>query len=1052
MARTHPQNKTGSALLVTLLVMGLMTLLVLAFSTHVRLELRNISNHQDHHLAKANARLGLELALAQLQELAGADNRVTARAEILGQTNENGSHYWAGVWDSFTGNLEGWLVTSGNPDQNPTDQGLRFVGSETTGLSPNQHIFAPVRIIDGGGFGWYTSDEGVKVSLSSFDRFNQINLPNYDGRAENTFMNSTDRWRIDRARKMAPALMDVTDQTNGDSFFTHRGRFDEEIRNRQDTQNRLLRSTFLNDFLIFGPVTEGNSSEAEGNSTDLPQAFFDEFPHELTVANAFTLSNTLDGGLKQDLTHLRRMNSPSQTQLDQSFSLPQWNYLTPIIYEFVNFDKRINFSHDAPPPIIQPWVPENYMNLPISFHTAPLATEIIWSAGLGIRSGPGSGFISRNIFLYFNVIIEMLNPLTMDLNLANGSGGNPGSPADLHVRISNFPPITIRNLTSGDSTTIDLSSLVISAPSNSFNKHDPGYIRPNYSPTNSFTSETGGSGVFAIKIGEFPKTPSTWDEFEVVFGISDLIIEISEANTNSLPPANRNHWAFFLTNDPMPDGVPVFPQDEDPSLGPVKIQEIFLRNWGGFTIEYEATNNNNRFVHGGSAMNRTRLNSGIVTFGIHGKFDDEWLDEGSSSGIQNLENLFIVSDLRRKQITIDMQKPLLGDGVFYDIREPDDMSLSNYVRSDDFFQGAPSGSDVGNRRARLYDLPTQEPISLGVLNQLNFEGFGSQPLGNLTDNRPPPTLTTNGDGLGPSESLHNYFDRYFFSTIPENPADWDNSSILPNANIRKASPGTPPQPAELASARSSEHLIYTSGLNINSISPLAWRSVLQSRVLDDFLYTRAPNSDTEQLRNTRLTLLNPGHMFYNHPFGGDLQIASTSTPIFGFARHDDMETLTTNLRTRGPHEAFIQGVRELNQDQIDLLGTRIAEEVKSQLESNGRPFTSVTEFLNAGVLQTALDSIPGLNEMESVSNRRIPMLSPSYFSVGTLLNHIAPMLYARSDTFIIRSAGFLQENPTSPKQNITHIEALVQRVPDEEIEGFGRRFRVLQTRWIEVSP
>ncbi len=93
-------------------MVSLLLVIVLAFLTRVRLELRQVSEQESHTLARANARLGLELAIAQLQKHAGPDQRVTGKSSILDpnidtefiENNGIGSYqgvqspYWTGVW------------------------------------------------------------------------------------------------------------------------------------------------------------------------------------------------------------------------------------------------------------------------------------------------------------------------------------------------------------------------------------------------------------------------------------------------------------------------------------------------------------------------------------------------------------------------------------------------------------------------------------------------------------------------------------------------------------------------------------------------------------------------------------------------------------------------------------------------------------------------------------------------------------------------------------------------------------------------------------------
>jgi type II secretory pathway component PulK len=56
-----PNTKKGSALVLTLMVVSLLLVIVLALVAHVRMELRNVTNHQAHRVAQQNAVLALNL-------------------------------------------------------------------------------------------------------------------------------------------------------------------------------------------------------------------------------------------------------------------------------------------------------------------------------------------------------------------------------------------------------------------------------------------------------------------------------------------------------------------------------------------------------------------------------------------------------------------------------------------------------------------------------------------------------------------------------------------------------------------------------------------------------------------------------------------------------------------------------------------------------------------------------------------------------------------------------------------------------------------------------
>jgi len=93
--------RDGSVLLLTLMVVSLLMVVVLAFVTLVRLELRSVVKYQDLHQARANAKLGAEMALARLQETAGPDTRVTLPASAdASVTALPSNRMWTGVRDS----------------------------------------------------------------------------------------------------------------------------------------------------------------------------------------------------------------------------------------------------------------------------------------------------------------------------------------------------------------------------------------------------------------------------------------------------------------------------------------------------------------------------------------------------------------------------------------------------------------------------------------------------------------------------------------------------------------------------------------------------------------------------------------------------------------------------------------------------------------------------------------------------------------------------------------------------------------------------------------
>ena len=92
-------RNSGFALVVTLSLMVLLTLLALGLLTLSSVSLRQSSSFRAGEEARQNARLSVQLALGQLQSLTGQDTRVTASARLPDASNPQ----ITGVWRSWEG-------------------------------------------------------------------------------------------------------------------------------------------------------------------------------------------------------------------------------------------------------------------------------------------------------------------------------------------------------------------------------------------------------------------------------------------------------------------------------------------------------------------------------------------------------------------------------------------------------------------------------------------------------------------------------------------------------------------------------------------------------------------------------------------------------------------------------------------------------------------------------------------------------------------------------------------------------------------------------------
>ncbi len=190
--------KNGFVLVVTLSLMILLTVIAVGLLSLSSISLKTSGNSSDIAAARSNARMALMLALGDLQKQAGLDTRVTARADILDETNPP----VVGVWKSWEGTNHdktgrpispgdyqkakeerflGWL-TSGDPAVKPDSSsppattrgpdtvtllGVAAVGAGRDRTKLQIHL-SPSKINASdrkGAFAWWVSGENQKARL-----------------------------------------------------------------------------------------------------------------------------------------------------------------------------------------------------------------------------------------------------------------------------------------------------------------------------------------------------------------------------------------------------------------------------------------------------------------------------------------------------------------------------------------------------------------------------------------------------------------------------------------------------------------------------------------------------------------------------------------------------------------------------------------------------------------------------------------------------------------------------------------------------------------------
>jgi hypothetical protein len=265
------------------------------------------------------------------------------------------------------------------------------------------------------------------------------------------------------------------------------------------------------------------------------------------------------------------------------------------------------------------------------------------------------------------------------------------------------------------------------------------------------------------------------------------------------------------------------------------------------------------------------------------------------------------------------------------------------------------------------------------------------------------------------------FDAAFYNPVP---ASWMPGDRLANVRHRMLAPAerAPPTATELGGWSAAQFLGVEGMFNVNSVSPEAWTVLLGRTVLG---WTDATGNAVD-LEN----------------------------PFFVFGQ------------SSGYAPANARGVRHFSDRAIQTLASNLA----AKIAARPRPFRSLEEFVNSGVLQEAIEA-SGLNSRPEFCvdvGGVPPRYSANYLTQAAVLNTLAPLLAVRSDTFTIRVYAEAL-NPALPSGDSDRVaarawcEAVVQRLPEfvdphedaatwppamADNQTLGRRFRIVAFRWL----
>lgn len=189
-------NQRGFALVITLSLMILLTVVAIGLLSLSSISLRSSGRDQSMAIARANAKMALMLAIGDLQKLAGPDQRITARADLIDEATSNPR--LTGVWKSrntvalspttadFTAATKkdqflGWLVSTPAPSDARAQEFAAKTTTDPFNLWDTGSLGASTPTLDRvsatkvriaganspGAFAWAVMDEGVKARLNT---------------------------------------------------------------------------------------------------------------------------------------------------------------------------------------------------------------------------------------------------------------------------------------------------------------------------------------------------------------------------------------------------------------------------------------------------------------------------------------------------------------------------------------------------------------------------------------------------------------------------------------------------------------------------------------------------------------------------------------------------------------------------------------------------------------------------------------------------------------------------------------------------------------------
>ncbi|GEM_PF-1261546 len=1010
------RNRRGFALILVFSLASIVLLLGLSLVSLIRVETASNQYDQGLRVARANARLALQMAIGDLQTLAGPDQRATATADgarsptsddfndaVSGSASGVYQPFWTGVWDvnNATDNPR-WLVTrpldatytldTGTQDADPfvsdlgaTNDVVKLVGAGTAEPEPGYNqdfhdVVVPrepivsdniVGLADTeeatiGHYAYWVGDNGVKASYLLENQLPETLHDDYDDSA-------TTSYEKERLKQM----------------LAHRYRIERAGAEMDATDARI--ASIVNEFVLRNAVDGSGGIDsylgiASGSFTqnDVRSRF-----HDFAGLHRGLLVDPIRGGLKEDLSNIHRVSTgdASVDDLVNTFLMPYLNVsdivssstaLTDLTLSYPIAAKNTTFGGGGPTPTIAPVIAG--LKLAIRVRAQDLEPSTETSGVMGQLE------FSVKLWNLYTSYLEGEAVVIRLLNALDGTGFRA-----IYSR-SGFPdeissPVEISELMNG------VTEFRIEAPPLN-DWWAPGEVR-------SFVGVlVPGETILSLtsSIAAPVDDPSSY------YAIPALPPYTSRASQ----PSSRGDVNDQIQFD-IPEWSPRFS---------IEIDGVEVATYELSGVNYQAMNPS----AGLAAVTDSAPNIAYV-----------W----------NLESPLYASS------AWDTFDPRFGelDGAVLGPSFVDDFQFPGKQETLSFFFQSTNTELLGFNNAvfrlenniPLFELPRQEHLSLAALQMAEFPSGIRAHLG------------ASIASISPTASINDVFDRFFLSTVPQGTTSWTVAEPLPNSRMEPVlgtSLSDLNDPVEAPD--SAEHLYLKGAFNVNSTSVEAWAALLKGVRLGTWVFD---DPDDEFRPSGPLGELDVSGEYQF------LRFSQTAEETWDgdFDLSEDLEAIRNFIR---------KGLRSFTDAEIETLATEIVEAIRTRRqETSGTvgPFVCLQDFIDSGVLETAIAGA-GLNSSIAAGGTPLGYAS-SYLTQQDILTAIAPYLTTRSDTFVVRAYGDAV-NPFDASEVVAraYCEAIVQRVhqkhprePDAPnamtIAGanpgeYGRQFRVIAFRWM----